>query len=707
MKLVAKTPKKTVENKKPTLVPKKSGKALFSQNKSKEEVSTKKYNSLREVMDLQRPFSMLYSGVEDDSNFQILYDMGIRNFLISFHYVQKKHLSTTKYEEMKVKFFVDSGAFTFISNLEFQDYTIEQWEKYIESYLRWIEKHRDIIFAFANLDLEYLVGGEQVQKWNEKYFEPFMLRTGIPVCFVYHDNATKFTWEQYCQRYPYVGISWGGLDTQGNDIKYGVQKLKVAEKYGAVAHGMAMTQTALLTKLPFYTVDSTTWLVGLQYGEINWWTGKKMSRLKKDKWKGAMLEQIVAKGFDRDKLLEEDKEEMIRVNVHAFIEAEEFVRDRLKSSMYWLRPDSVERTEADLDSLEYPSVDWILEAEKGRDEGWEEYAKSFNITTEDKGLALDNIIDLTVFMHWYEEDYAEIRDRVYKPELIKELHDMWINRIVSSDEEMVEDLIDFYKEVLLGKNDKLLVLGTNFDRLVKEREDYVSDEEYETVDVSEMEMTNTLSKYLPPPKEGSPAPEISELDDEIFREEGITPVRDERGRFLKGQKQVLKPKKLYSEKYPKMACDACVNAQKCPEYKAGYVCAYSKMFERYDTRSMGDIIQAMQGMAAYSLVRLQRAMLTETMDGGIIDPNVTNLINQNMGLMKNLQMMYETGSQEVLKQTKTIRSDGTQEITTQVSNPQQGGILERIFGDLGSKSNEEPEEDIIEAGNIREVEEEE
>ena len=98
-----------------------TGKSLFSKNKSKEDQQKPKYNSLREVMDLERPFSMMFSGVEDDSNFQILYDMGIRNFLISFHYVQKKHLNTSKYEEMGVKFFVDSGAFTFISNLEFQD----------------------------------------------------------------------------------------------------------------------------------------------------------------------------------------------------------------------------------------------------------------------------------------------------------------------------------------------------------------------------------------------------------------------------------------------------------------------------------------------------------------------------------------------------------------------------------------------------------
>lgn len=671
-----------------------TGKSLFSKNKSKEDQQKPKYNSLREVMDLERPFSMMFSGVEDDSNFQILYDMGIRNFLISFHYVQKKHLNTSKYEEMGVKFFVDSGAFTFISNLEFQDYTIEQWEKYIETYLRWIEKHQSIVFAFASLDLEYLVGGEQVQIWNEKYFEPFMLRTGIPVCFVYHDNATKLTWEQYCQRYPYVGVSWGGLDTQGNDLKYGMNKLKVAEKYGAVVHGMAMTQTALLTKLPFYTVDSTTWLVGLQYGEINFWTGKKMSRLKKDKWKGSMLPQVVAKGFNEQKLLDEDKEEMIKVNVHAFIEAEEFVQEKLKSRMYWLRPDSVERTEADLEFIEYPSPEWLDNAEN--EEDWEKYAKSFNISTEDKMTAINCIIDLTIFMNWDNEDYQPIIQDIYKPELIKELHDMWVNRIVQSDEERVEDLKHFYTEVLLGKNDKLLVLGTNFDRMVKEREDYITDEEYETADVSEMDLQNTMMKYLPAPVEGSPAPEISDLDDEIFREEGIEPVRDEQGRFIKGQKQVLKPKKLYSNKYPKMACDSCINAQKCPEYKAGYACAYNKMFERFNTRDMGDIIQAMQGITEFSLVRLQRGMLTETMEGGLPDPNVTNMMNQTMGLLSQLQRMYETGSQEVIRQTKIMRADGTQEMTTQVSNPQRGGILEKIFGDMKSSDDETPpKEDII------------
>lgn len=667
------------------------------------EVPERKYKDLREVVDRNRPFSMMFSGVEDNNNFHVLYDMGIRNFLISYHYVQKKHLQTKEYKELGVKFFVDSGAYTFMNNLEHEETTIEEWEKYIEGYLRWVERNRDIVFACANLDIEYLVGGDQVQYWNEKYFEPFMLNTGIPVCFIHHID-TALSWEKYCQRYPYTGLSWGVDNPDGDDLKYGIDMLRTAEKYNCLVHGMAMTQTSLLTKMPFYTVDSTTWLVGLQYGEVNFWTGKKMTRLKKDKWQGAMMSQLVAKGFDEQKLYDEDTEEMIRVNVFAFIEAEEYIQDKLKSRMYWLKPEAQKRTEADLDQIEYPSVEWL---DTPREERWdlEKYAQSFNISMENPDEAMNLVVDMTCFMNWDNVEYQDFISQCYTPEILKEIHDVYINRIVQSDEERIEDLKAFYKANLLGENTTLLYLGTNFDRIVKEREEneYITDEEYDLVDASEMEINNIASKYLPAPKEGSPAPEISDLDDEIFMEHDIIPVRDEKGRFLKGQKQVARPKQLNSKKFPKLACDTCFNAQKCPQYKAGYVCAYSKMFQRYDTRDMGDVIQAMQGIASYSMERLQRAMMTEILEGGLPDPNVSQLMNQSTQLLGNLQKMYEFGGQEVLRQTKILRSDGSQETTTQISNPQQGGILERIFGSMGQDTTTKEDENEILEAEVKEV----
>lgn len=671
-----------------------------------EEKPKKRRDDIREVVDYTRPFNIFYSGVEDQNNFKILYDMGIRNFLMSYHYIQNKHLDTKVYEDKGVKFFIDSGAYTYMQDLKYQDATIEDWEKHIHRYLNWARKHKDMIFAIANLDLELMVGVDVVQEWNEKYFEPFMLETNIPVCFIWHsgDVDADRRWERYCQRYPYVGMSWVSDNTgDALDFNFGQSMLRVAEKYNTVVHGMGMTRTSLLTKLSFYTSDSTTWLVGLQYGEINFWNGQKMQRLKKDKWKTSYLDVICSKfGLDPNLLEEENVEEMIRANVGAFIEAEEFIQHMAKSRFYWMKPKTQKRTEADLDSIEYPSVEWLMLGHGNRPDV-EKYARAFNISYEMPEEAENLVCDMTSFMNWDNPEYSDYLWNTYTPEILKEIHDCYVNRIVQNDEERIEDLREFYKKNLLGEDTTLLYLGTNFDRMVKERDekDYITDEEYDYEDVSEAEINGIAMKYLPAPKEGDVAPEISELDDEIFSEAGIIPVRDENGKFLKGQRAVARPKKLFSEKYPKLACDMCVNAQRCPEYKAGYVCAYNKMFSRYNTRDMADVIQAMQGIVDLSMQRLQRSMMTEVLNGGLPDPNVSQMMNQSMQLLTQLQRMYESGSQEVIRQTKILRADGTQEMTTQVSNPQSGGILAQIFGNMGASSL--PDEDEILAEEPKEV----
>ena len=107
------------------------------------------------------------------------------------------------------------------------------------------------------------------------------------------------------------------------------------------------------------------------------------------------------------------------------------------------------------------------------------------------------------------------------------------------------------------------------------------------------------------------------------------------------------------------------------------------MFNRFDTRDMADIIQAMQGMVEHNLTRMQRAMVMEVLNG-TVDPQVTAFIDQNMRLMNMLKQMYEFGSSEVLRQTRVVRADGSREETTQITNPQSGGILEKLFGNLTS-----------------------
>lgn len=661
------------------------------------EKSKTAYTDLRQVMDYTRPLTIFYSGVEYESYLDILYDLGIRNFLMSYEYLKGKGIhQLKKYPDMHL--FIDSGAYTYQNDPKYNEYTVEQWEKQIEAYLAWAEKHKNQIFAIADLDIQYLVGYEKVVEWRKKYFEPFMLRTGVPVCFIYHEEGLD-VWEYMCQRYPYVGFSLD-IDREVDDT--GLRnKFKIAEKHNALVQGMASTRTSMLTQYPFYTVDSTTWNVGLKYGEISVWTGNKMSRIKKADFREKAFPYIDRYDipFNHDLILEEDKTEMIRVNAYAFVQAEKFIQERLKSLMYWFKARAVK---VDVDNLPddfFPPVEWFNSQPEV--DSLKEYARKMNINPELPDKECFNMIfDMTAFVTWGNEEYDSLREG-YTPELLSRLHDTFVNRIVASDEERIADLQQFFKECLSGENDKLLQLGTNFDRVVKEREHYIEDDDEELVDISPEEVKSRLRAILPDSADSENAPEIDALDEEIYRKADIVPVFDENGLFVKGQTAIKRPKKVYSNKFPKFACDTCYAAAKCPEFKAGYVCAYNKMFNRFDTRSMADIIQAVQGIVEHNMARMQRAMIMEVMNG-TIDPVTSQLMDTNIRYMQMLKQMYELGSPEVLRQTHIIRADGSEEKTTSITNPQSGGILEKLFSmNVGKATEEERIIDAEEAEIVR------
>ena len=661
------------------------------------EKSKTAYTDLRQVMDYTRPLTIFYSGVEYESYLDILYDLGIRNFLMSYEYLKGKGVhQLKKYPDMHL--FIDSGAYTYNQDPKYAEYTIEQWEKQIEEYLAWAEKHKNQIFAIADLDIQYLVGYEKVVEWRKKYFEPFMLRTGLPVCFIYHEEGLDI-WEYMCKRYPYVGISLN-IDREVDETELR-NKFKIAEKHNALVQGMASTRTGMLTQYPFYTVDSTTWNVGLKYGEISVWTGNKMSRIKKADFKEKAFPYIDRYDlpFNHDLILEEDKTEMIRVNAYAFVQAEKFIQERLKSLMYWFKARAVK---VDVDNLPddfFPPVGWFNSQPEV--DSLKEYARKMNINPELPDKECFNMIfDMTAFVTWGNEEYDSLREG-YTPELLSRLHDTFVNRIVASDEERIADLQQFFKECLSGENDKLLQLGTNFDRVVKEREHYIEDDDEELVDISPEEVKSRLRAILPDSADSENAPEIDALDEEIYRKADIVPVFDENGLFVKGQTAIKRPKKVYSNKFPKFACDTCYAAAKCPEFKAGYVCAYNKMFNRFDTRSMADIIQAVQGIVEHNMARMQRAMIMEVMNG-TIDPVTSQLMDTNIRYMQMLKQMYELGSPEVLRQTHIIRADGSEEKTTSITNPQSGGILEKLFSmNVGKATEEERIIDAEEAEIVR------
>lgn len=672
-----------------------SAKKVETENVQEVESSSsdsKRYTDLHQVMDYTRPLTIFFSGVEYESYLDILYDLGVRNFLMSYEYLRGKgNYVLKKYKDVHI--FIDSGAYTYQNDPKYESYTLEQWEEQIETYLKWAERHKDNIFAIADLDLQYLpnVGYEQVYEWRKKYFEPFMLRTGVPVCFIYHEDGLDY-WDYMCKRYPYVGLSLA-IDKVENGEAQLKEMFRIAEKHNALCQGMASTNTSLLTEYPFYTVDSTTWNVGLKYGEISVWDKTRMRRIKKEDFetKAFPVISLYDRKFDFDLIREEDKTEMIKVNAYAFIQAEKYVNERLKAKMYWFKKRTHKVDVYNLPDDFFPPEQWFFD---GR-QGYQSYAEKMNINPECPE-APDFVMDMTMFLNWNARGYSQLRGQYeaddYK--VVTELHDLHINRIVDTPQEKIQDLIKFFRECLSGDNDSLLQYGTNFDRILKERDSYIEDEpEYDTVDLTPEEVRVKLARCLPVPSDGVTS-EIDSLDEEIYRQVDIVPTWGADGKLLKGQTRVRKPKQVYSSKYPKFACDTCYAAQKCREYKPNHVCAFQAMFKRFDTRNQSDIIAAIQGIVNHNMVRMQRAMIIETMNG-TIDTVVSQLMDTNIRYMDMLNKMYENSSAEVLRQSRVIRGDGTVEESVQIQNPQSGGIMEKLFSSLAQKPTQDDE--VIEA----------
>ena len=80
-----------------------------------------KYKDLREVMDYTRNLAIFFSGVENESYLSILYDVGVRNFLMSYHYLNGRPLRSVLSKYDGAKLFIDSGAYTYTNDPKFSD----------------------------------------------------------------------------------------------------------------------------------------------------------------------------------------------------------------------------------------------------------------------------------------------------------------------------------------------------------------------------------------------------------------------------------------------------------------------------------------------------------------------------------------------------------------------------------------------------------
>lgn len=91
---------------------------------------------------------------------------------------------------------------------------------------------------------------------------------------------------------------------------------------------------------------------------------------------------------------------------------------------------------------------------------------------------------------------------------------------------------------------------------------------------------------------------------------------------------------LYSPRLPQLACDNCPHIQVCPQYRAGHVCAFLNEFALWSTDKQQQQLALLEDLLQSQMIRLRRAMMFETFEGGMVNKEVTKLTREVANLTK-------------------------------------------------------------------------
>lgn len=165
----------------------------------------------------------------------------------------------------EINLFLDSGAFSAWT----QKTSID-----IHEYINFIKEHADILEVYANLDVIGLGGKQPNRLTAEKTLENqrIMEAAGLEPLPCFHFGEPFEFLQYYVDNYDYLALGVAG--NSGSAIipwldvcfsKYicdanGIPKIKI--------HGFAVTSLKVMLRYPFYSVDSTSWVMTSRMGSV-------------------------------------------------------------------------------------------------------------------------------------------------------------------------------------------------------------------------------------------------------------------------------------------------------------------------------------------------------------------------------------------------------------------------------------------------------
>jgi hypothetical protein len=183
--------------------------------------------------------------------------------LESYHYFRGTKIDGLKARRLDVpptSIFLDSGAFSmFTQNIEVD----------LDAYAEYIHENLDLFHVASNLD-HIGRGGEQKTYDNQKYLESL----GVKIQPVHHARDDDRWLVKYLDEgYDYIFL--GGMVPESTeylrewlDRIWGKYLTKPDGTARVKVHGFGLTTYELMFRYPWFSVDSTSWIMGSRMGTI-------------------------------------------------------------------------------------------------------------------------------------------------------------------------------------------------------------------------------------------------------------------------------------------------------------------------------------------------------------------------------------------------------------------------------------------------------
>lgn len=180
----------------------------------------------------------------------------ISHHLESYHYINSgRYIENLRRDKIKV--FLDSGAFSSFSLGVDVD---------IDAYAEFIKEHQDIILMASVLDA---IGDPEGTYHNQKHLE----KRGAEVLPCFHFGEPLDLCEYYVKNYDYITLG-GMVPVPNGKLEVWLDEVwsrVLTDKDGYArtrVHGFGLTSRYLMSRYPWYSVDSSTWVQSGATGRV-------------------------------------------------------------------------------------------------------------------------------------------------------------------------------------------------------------------------------------------------------------------------------------------------------------------------------------------------------------------------------------------------------------------------------------------------------